>query len=84
MTQTVADRVRKVVAEKFRLDASKDAAKLVDSASFTDDLKADSLDIAEIVMLFEEEFACEIQNQDAEKIKTIKDAIDFIEQHAKK
>lgn len=84
MSQQTADKVRKIVIDKFKLDSEKDSAKLLDSASFTDDIGADSLDQAELIMLLEEEFGCEIQQQDAEKIKTIKDAVDFINTHLSK
>ncbi len=55
---------------------------MVDSASFIDDLGADSLDTVELVMAFEEEFDCEIPDDAAEKILTVKDAVDFIEKHS--
>ena len=70
----VADRVKKIVLEHLGVEES----KVVDSASFIDDLGADSLDTVELVMAFEEEFGCEIPDEDAEKILIIKDAIDFI------
>ena len=70
----VADRVKKIVLEHLGVEVS----KVVESASFIDDLGADSLDTVELVMAFEEEFGCEIPDEDAEKILTIKDAIDFI------
>ena len=70
----VADRVKKIVLEHLGVEES----KVVESASFIDDLGADSLDTVELVMAFEEEFGCEIPDEDAEKILTIKDAIGFI------
>ena len=70
----VADRVKKIVLEHLGVEES----KVVELASFIDDLGADSLDTVELVMAFEEEFGCEIPDEDAEKILTIKDAIDFI------
>ena len=70
----VADRVKKIVLEHLGVEES----KVVESASFIDDLGADSLDTVELVMAFEEEFGCEIPDEEAEKILTIKDAIDFI------
>ena len=70
----VADRVKKIVLEHLGVEVS----KVVESASFIEDLGADSLDTVELVMAFEEEFGCEIPDEDAEKILTIKDAIDFI------
>lgn len=70
----IATRVKKIVIEHLGVDE----AKVVDSASFTDDLGADSLDQVELVMKFEEEFGCEINDSDSEKITTIKSAIDYI------
>lgn len=72
----VAERVKKVVVEHLGVDSD----KVTDSASFIDDLGADSLDTVELVMAFEEEFGIEIPDDAAEKILTVKDAIDFIEQ----
>jgi len=74
----VADRVKKIVLEHLGVEES----KVVENASFIDDLGADSLDTVELVMAFEEEFGCEIPDEDAEKIQTIKDAITFIEGHS--
>ncbi|MDA0339858.1 MAG: acyl carrier protein [Proteobacteria bacterium] len=70
----VADRVKKVVVEHLGVDED----KVTESASFIDDLGADSLDTVELVMAFEEEFSIEIPDDAAEKILTVKDAIDFI------
>tara|TARA_B100001121_G_scaffold260157_1_gene239530 strand:- start:370 stop:606 length:237 start_codon:yes stop_codon:yes gene_type:complete len=70
----IQERVKKIVVE--HLGVEKD--KVVDSASFVDDLGADSLDTVELVMAFEEEFNIEIPDEAAEKIQTIKDAIDYI------
>ncbi len=74
----IADRVKKIVVEHLGVEDS----KVSDSASFIDDLGADSLDTVELVMAFEEEFGCEIPDDAAEKILTVKDAITFIEQNA--
>ena len=71
----IADRVKKIVVE--HLDAEED--KVVESASFIDDLGADSLDTVELVMAFEEEFGSEISDSQAEKILTVGDAVKFIE-----
>ncbi|MBO6520288.1 MAG: acyl carrier protein [Rhodospirillales bacterium] len=71
----VADRVKKIVLEHLGVDED----KVVEGASFIDDLGADSLDTVELVMAFEEEFSIEIPDDAAEKILTIKDAVDFIE-----
>ena len=70
----IAGRVTKIVVEHLGVEEG----KVVDSASFIDDLGADSLDTVELVMAFEEEFECEIPDDAAEKIQTVKDAIDFI------
>ena len=70
----IAGRVTKIVVEHLGVDES----KVFESASFIDDLGADSLDTVELVMAFEEEFECEIPDDAAEKIQTVKDAIDFI------
>ena len=70
-----SERVKKIVVEHLGIDES----KVNDKASFIDDLGADSLDTVELVMAFEEEFEIEIPDDAAEKIQTIKDAIDFIE-----
>ena len=70
----VSERVKKIVVEHLAVEES----KVSDDASFIDDLGADSLDTVELVMAFEEEFGCEIPDDAAEKILTIKDAINFI------
>jgi len=70
----IADRVKKIVAEHLNVEES----KVVENASIIDDLGADSLDAVELIMAFEEEFDCEIPDDAAEKILTIKDAVDFI------
>ncbi|MGB0749843.1 MAG: acyl carrier protein [Magnetospiraceae bacterium] len=71
----VADRVKKIVVEHLSVDE----AKVNETSSFIDDLGADSLDTVELVMAFEEEFGIEISDDAAEKIVTVKDAIDYIE-----
>ncbi len=73
-----ADRVKKIVIEHLGVDET----KVTDNASFIDDLGADSLDTVELVMAFEEEFSCEIPDDAAEKILTVKDAISFIDANA--
>ncbi|MAI84225.1 MAG: acyl carrier protein [Rickettsiales bacterium] len=75
----VADKVKKIVVEHLGVDEN----KVNESASFIDDLGADSLDTVELVMAFEEEFECEIPDDVAEKILTIKDAINYIEDKKK-
>ena len=74
----VAARVKKIVIEHLGVEAD----KVTDNASFIDDLGADSLDTVELVMAFEEEFGCEIPDDAAEKIITVKDAVNFIEAHS--
>jgi acyl carrier protein len=71
----VSSRVKKIVIEHLGVDE----AKVVENASFVDDLGADSLDQVELVMKFEDEFGCEIPDDAAEKITTIKAAISYIE-----
>lgn len=71
----VSDRVKAIIVEQLGVDE----AEVVSTASFTDDLGADSLDIVELVMAFEEEFDVEIPDDDAEKISTVQSAIDYIE-----
>ena len=73
----VGERVKKIVIEHLGVDE----AKVVDGASFIDDLGADSLDTVELVMAFEEEFGCEIPDDAAETILSVKDAIDYIEKN---
>ena len=75
----VAERVRKIVVEHLGVDAE----KVTPEASFIDDLGADSLDTVELVMAFEEEFGIEIPDEDAEKNTRVKEAIEYIESHAK-
>jgi acyl carrier protein len=70
----VSERVKKIVIEHLGVEE----AKVTEAASFVDDLGADSLDTVELVMAFEEEFKVEIPDDAAEKIQTVKDAIDFI------
>jgi acyl carrier protein len=74
----VAERVKKIVVEHLGVDET----KVTENASFIDDLGADSLDTVELVMAFEEEFGCEIPDDAAEKIVTVKDAVSFIEAHS--
>ena len=74
----IADRVKSIVVEHLGVDGD----KVIEGASFIDDLGADSLDTVELVMAFEEEFGCEIPDDAAEKILTVKDAVDFLKQNA--
>ncbi len=72
---SVAEKVKQIIVEQLGVDES----QVEPGASFVDDLGADSLDIVELVMAFEEAFDLDIPDEDAEKIKTVKDAIDYIE-----
>ncbi len=74
----IAANVTKIVIEHLGVDED----KVTDGASFIDDLGADSLDTVELVMAFEEEFGVEIPDDAAEKIQTVKDAIDYISANA--
>ncbi len=74
----IADRVKKIVVEHLGVDES----KVTEDASFVDDLGADSLDTVELVMAFEEEFGVEIPDDAAEKIVTVRDAVNYIKEHA--
>ena len=74
----VAEKVKNIILEQLGVDADEVSA----SASFTDDLGADSLDIVELVMAFEEEFGIEIPDEDAEKIQRVQEAVKYIEEHA--
>ncbi|WP_126322714.1 acyl carrier protein [Candidatus Rickettsiella viridis] len=76
---TIEERVKKVVVEQ--LDIKPEEATL--EASFVDDLGADSLDTVELVMALEEEFDTEIPDEDAEKIRTIQQAVDYVKAHGK-
>ena len=73
--ENIEQRVKKIVAEQLGVNE----AEIKNESSFVDDLGADSLDIVELVMAFEEAFELEIPDEDAEKIATVKDAIDYIE-----
>ena len=77
--QEVEDKVTSIIAEQLGVEAS----EVTKDASFTDDLGADSLDIVELVMAFEEEFGLEIPDEDAEKIVKVSDAVSYIDEHAK-
>lgn len=75
----IKERVRKIVAEHLGVEES----KVTDNASFTDDLGADSLDLVELVMAFEDEFKVEIPDEVSEKIARFSDAVNFIEANSK-
>ncbi len=77
---SVEQKVKQIIVEQLGVDEN----QVDNSASFVDDLGADSLDIVELVMAFEEAFDIDIPDEDAEKITTVKDAIDYIEAKKKK
>ena len=79
MADNVEERVIKIVSDQLEVPAD----KVVATASFTEDLKADSLAIVELVLALEEAFKIEIPDEDTEKIKTVGDAINYIKSHAK-
>jgi len=74
------EKVKQIIVEQLGVDE----AEVTPTAHFVDDLGADSLDIVELVMAFEEAFEIEIPDEDAEKITTVKDAIAYIQGHTKK
>ena len=75
----VAERIKKIIVEHLGVDRT----KVTESAIFIEDLGADSLEAVELVMAFEEEFGIEIPDEDAEKITRVKEAVEYIESHAK-
>jgi len=76
---SIEERVKKIVIEQLGAKPE----DVTNSASFTDDLGADSLDSVELVMALEEEFECEIPDEEAEKILTVQSAIDYLKAHVK-
>lgn len=75
---SAADKVKEIIVEQLSVEAD----QVTTEASFTEDLGADSLDIVELVMALEEEFGLEIPDEDAEKIGTVQDAINYIQENA--
>ena len=75
----ITEKVKQIIAEQLGVEE----AEVTPSASFIDDLGADSLDTVELVMALEENFDIEIPDEDAEKIRTVQDAIDYIDKHSK-
>jgi acyl carrier protein len=77
---SVAERVKQIIVEQLGVDEN----QVDPSASFVDDLGADSLDIVELVMAFEEEFSVEVPDEDAEKLQTVGDVVKYIEEKSSK
>jgi acyl carrier protein len=75
---SINERIKQIVAEQLGVDED----QVTSEASFMDDLGADSLDTVELVMALEEEFDIEISDEDAEKIQTVQDAIDYISENS--
>ncbi|MCX7135515.1 MAG: acyl carrier protein [Proteobacteria bacterium] len=77
--ENIEQRVKKIVAEQLGVNE----ADVKNESSFVNDLGADSLDTVELVMALEEEFECEIPDEDAEKITTVQQAMDYVKAHLK-
>ena len=79
MAENTEEKVAKIIAEQFEVAAE----KVTPTARFIEDLKADSLSVVELVLAIEEAFGIEIPDEDAEKIKTVGDAINYVKSHSK-
>jgi acyl carrier protein len=75
---SVEEKVKKIIAEKLSVEVD----EVVPEASFVDDLGADSLDLVELIMAMEESFDVEISDDEAEKLQTVQDAINYIKEHS--
>lgn len=71
------DKLKKIVVDQLGVDES----EITPDASFVDDLNADSLDLVELIMTLEEEFSIKISDEDAERIQTVGDALDYLKEH---
>lgn len=78
MTADTYERLKKLVVEQLGVEED----QVTPEASFVDDLNADSLDLVELIMSLEEEFGAEISDEDAEKIRTVQDAVDYVEERS--
>ncbi|HZO31234.1 MAG TPA: acyl carrier protein [Chloroflexota bacterium] len=78
MAQSSEDRLKKIIADQLSVNED----DVVPEASFIDDLNADSLDLVELIMSLEEEFGVKISDEDAAKIQTVQDAMDYLHEHA--
>ncbi len=74
---SIEERLRRIISEQLGVDES----QVVPAASFEEDLNADSLDLVELIMSLEEEFGIEISEEDAEKIRTVGDAVEYVREH---
>ncbi len=77
MATSIDERLKKIIVDQLGVDE----AEVVPNASFVEDLNADSLDLVELIMSLEEEFKLQISDEDAEKITTVQEAQDYIEEH---
>ncbi len=77
MTEEIFEKVKAIIVDQLGVEPE----KVTPESSFKDDLEADSLDLVELIMAFEEEFEGEISDEDAEKIVTVGDAVEYIETH---
>lgn len=75
----IQDKIKQIIVDELGVDE----AEVTENARFIEDLGADSLDLVELVMRFEEEFGIEIPDEDAEKIQAVRDAFTYVEQHQK-
>jgi acyl carrier protein len=75
----VQEKIKQIIVDELGVDE----AEVTENARFIEDLGADSLDLVELVMRFEEEFGIEIPDEDAEKIQAVRDAFNYVEQHKK-
>ena len=78
MATSAEERLKKIIAKELSVSEE----EVTPEASFIDDLNADSLDLVELIMALEEEFGVKISDEEADKIKTVKDAMDYVQEHA--
>ena len=78
MAQSSEDRLKKIIADQLSVSEE----EVVPEANFIDDLNADSLDLVELIMSLEEEFSVKISDEDAEKIRTVRDAMEYLNDHS--